>query len=128
MPTPTLARKGTVKGAPPQASAKSRFTEQRPAVLWLAAAATFGAAAGGWLVSSLQVPAITGTPPNTPSMVDLATAVELRREAAAACNTQQWGACVANLEKARGVDPGGDDTPTAKILRDTAIAELLKKP
>jgi hypothetical protein len=39
---------------------------------------------------------------------------------------KQWSACLADLDRARSADPGGDDAPAVKSLRDKAIAEILK--
>jgi hypothetical protein len=64
--------------------------------------------------------------PHARSQEDLAAAAALRRQAAAACDAEQWGACLAGLDKARDADPDGDEAPAAKRLRDQAIAELLK--
>jgi hypothetical protein len=93
---------------------------------WLAAAAAFGAVAGGSLVTALQ-PEFTGSA-RPPSSADLFAAVDLRREAIAACDAKQWGTCLADLDRARAVDPHGDDAPAVKSLRDQAIAAILKKP
>ncbi len=60
--------------------------------------------------------------PVVPSATDLATAAELRRKAAAACDAKQWSVCLAKLDDARAVDPGGDDALAVKTLRDKAIA------
>ncbi len=63
-----------------------------------------------------------------PSADDLRVAAELRRAAAAACDAKQWSVCLAELDKARVVDPGGDDASTVKSLRDKAIAAILESP
>jgi hypothetical protein len=34
--------------------------------------------------------------------------------------------CLADLDRACAVDPGGDETPAVKSLRDEAIVEILK--
>jgi hypothetical protein len=46
--------------------------------------------------------------------------------AAAACDAKQWGVCLAELDEARAVDPGGDDASSVKSLRDNAIAGILE--
>ena len=55
-------------------------------------------------------------------------AAELRLEAAAACDAKQWSVCLAELDEARAVDPGGDDASTVKTLRDKAMAGLRESP
>jgi hypothetical protein len=96
-------------------------------LLWLAAAATSGAVAGAVLAAAIE-PALvgTGTRSAVPSPEDLAVAADLRRKAAAACDANEWGVCLADLDKARAVDPGGDDGPGIKNLREKAIAGVLK--
>jgi hypothetical protein len=86
------------------------------------------AAAGAALYAGLQqAPGLTGAPA-APSAADLALAADLRRQAATACDAKQWSVCLADLEKARAVDPGGDDAGTVKGLRDQAIAGILSQP
>ncbi|HXN32254.1 MAG TPA: hypothetical protein VN894_10350 [Polyangiaceae bacterium] len=63
-----------------------------------------------------------------PSATDLAAADLLRRQATAACGAKQWSLCLADLDKARAADPGGDDAPVVKSLRDKAIAGIEQKP
>jgi hypothetical protein len=108
----------------------ARRKRPRGAVLWLAAAATF-AAAGGVLYATLhpspEPPAQRHSPaPIGPSADDLAVAADLRHKAAAACDAKQWSVCLAELDKARAVDPDGDTTVTR--LRDQAIAGILEPP
>jgi hypothetical protein len=57
---------------------------------------------------------------------DLAVAADLRRKAVAACDAKQWSVCLAELDKARAVDPAGDTMVTP--LRDKAIAGILELP
>jgi hypothetical protein len=122
--------------AAPRVAEASRRKGTRPAVLWLAAAATF-VLAGGALYATLQSPPPVSHPPppepstpapSVPSADDLRVAAELRRTAAAACDAKQWSVCLADLDKARAVDPGGDDASTVKSLRDKAIAGILEPP
>jgi hypothetical protein len=124
---------------PPAArvAGEKRRARRRPAFAWLAAAATLGAVAGGALVAALQQPTIVGAPrppapstsvPVVPSAADLVAAADLRRQAAAACDTKQWSLCLADLDRARVADPGGDDAPAVKSLRDKAIARIMQKP
>jgi hypothetical protein len=109
----------------------TRRKGSRGRVVWLAAAASL-AAVGGTLVATLHPsPELVGSPrpptssrpaPVVPSANDLAIAAELRRKAAVACDAKQWSVCLASLDDARAVDPGGDDALTVKSLRDKAIA------
>jgi hypothetical protein len=116
---------------------EKRRVRRRPSVAWLAAAATLGALAGGALVAALQqralvdahpAPAPSISVPVVPSAADLAAAADLRRQAAAACHAKQWSLCLADLDKARAADPGGDDAPAVKTLREKAIAGIVQKP
>lgn len=132
---------GSAEGAPPErrpraADEKRQRRPRRPSVAWLAAAATVGGMAGGGLVATLGQGAIVyQAPPEVPSTsvpfvssaADLVTAVGLRRKASAACDAKQWGLCLADLDKAGAVDPGGDDAPAVKSLRDKAIAGIVEK-
>jgi hypothetical protein len=119
--------------AAPRVAEASRRKGTRPVVLWLAAAATF-VLAGGALYATLRPPPPVSHPPPpepstpAPSADDLRVAAELRRTAAAACDAKQWSVCLAELDKARAVDPGGDDASTMKSLRDKAIAGILEPP
>jgi hypothetical protein len=128
-------------GAAPPSKARAaderRRVRPRPSVAWLAAAATVGGIAGGALVAALELPAVVLAPrppvPSTSALVvlsaaDLAAAADLRRHAGAACDAKQWSLCLADLDKARAADPGGDDAPAVKSLRDKAIAGILQKP
>jgi hypothetical protein len=126
-PEAASATKAT-EPAPPRAPRdfEKRRTRSRPAVVWLSAAAAFGAVAGGAVDAAFRMPGGVASP--APSERDLAAAADLRRQASAACDAKQWSVCLADLDKARAADPDGDDTPAVKTLRDKAIAEILKKP
>jgi hypothetical protein len=119
--TPPLTPTATPTPTPPP-----RRTRSRPALLWLAAAATSGVVAGGSLVAALE-PALVAQPTGSAgvSPENLAVAADLRHEAATACDAKDWSVCLAHLDEARAVDPGGDDGPGIKRLREKAIAGIL---
>jgi hypothetical protein len=131
--TPGVASQVTPRTA--RAADKKRRARPRPSVAWLAAAAALGGVAGGALVLALQQPPVlVGAPPPrapstsvpvVPSSADLVAAADLRHKAATACDAKQWGLCLADLDEARATDPGADDVPAVKRLRDQAIAGLL---
>jgi hypothetical protein len=114
----------------PRGVAAMRRKGPHPAVVWLAAAATFVVVVGALYtafrspepVSHAPPPAPSGSAPIVPTADDLAVAADLRRKAAAACDAKQWSACLAELDDARAVDPGGDDVAAVKGLREKAIA------
>jgi hypothetical protein len=123
---PRSAPREAPQVTPPAArvAGEKRRARRRPAFAWLAAAATLGGVAGGALVAALQPPAIV----SAPRPPDVVAAIDLRRQAAAACDTKQWSLCLADLDRARVADPGGDDAPGVKSLRDKAIARIVQKP
>jgi hypothetical protein len=132
---PRVAPQVTPRAA--RAADEKRRARSRPSVAWLAAAATFGGVAGGALVAALQQPELVGAPPPpapsasvpvVPSSADLVAAADLRRQATSACDAKQWSLCLANLDKARAADPGGDEASAVKSLRDKAIAGIMQKP
>jgi hypothetical protein len=128
-PAPTSTATGTLTSLemPEKPKPKdARRTQRRPALAWLAAAATFGAAVGGTAVSVFQPTPTGGGTTSTPSADDLAAATNLRRLAAAACDASQWDVCLANLDKARALDSIGDSAPPVRNLRTRAIAGILK--
>ena len=131
---------GTPVAAVAQEPAPRRTRRQpggpRPAV-WLAGAATV-AVAGGVLYAAIH-PRATPTQasaepmPTMPTPVpaaapNLVAAEDLRRQASAACDAQQWSACLAHLDEARAFDPDGDDTPAVKATRARAIRGSRNKP
>jgi hypothetical protein len=136
-PIPTPMRtprpiEATLEGEPAGLSwrwgfSRWRFLRLRPAFFWLAAAAAFGAAGGGWGVVALQEKTLVGYPPPPRPIADLSHAVILRHDAAEACEAAHWAACLANLDKARAMDPDADDQPKMKALRAEAIAGILEK-
>jgi hypothetical protein len=129
-PAPALAPAPAPAPATAPATPKRRMGPREVVVRLAGVAAS--AAAGAALYAGLQQPlGLTGhsshggTPTSAPSDADLALAADLRRQAAAACDARHWSVCLADLDKARAVDPGGDDAPTVKALRDRAIAAIL---
>jgi hypothetical protein len=107
------------------ASNPQRRPSRRPAVVWLAAAASVGALAGGMLESALELPLVAKPHPRDPGAAEVAAAGQLRRDAATACNDKHWSLCLADLDKARAADPDGDDTSAVRTLRDRALAAIL---
>ncbi|HLK37423.1 MAG TPA: hypothetical protein VKU41_11775 [Polyangiaceae bacterium] len=102
---------------------------RRPVLAWLAAAASFGALAGGSLVAALEPAGVVTAPrPARPSPEILAAAADLRRQASTACDAKQWAVCLADLDAARAVDPDGDDEPVVQAVRGRALAAILAKP
>jgi hypothetical protein len=114
--------------APASAPAPAKPRLRPRAVVVRLAEVALSAAAGVALYAGLhQAPGPTSAHP-APSEADLALAVDLRRQAATACDAKQWSVCLADLDKARAVDPSGDDSGTVKALRDQAIAGILSQP
>jgi hypothetical protein len=104
--------------------------------LVLLAAATAAAAAGGLAYSALHrspaPPAPSPQPspspvPVPPAVPDLVAASDLRQKAAAACEAQRWDDCLADLDRARALDPAGDDAPPVKSLRDQALTGIRER-
>jgi hypothetical protein len=124
--TSTSAEASTATSTPTSAPTPRR-TRARPALLWLAAAATSGIVAGGSLVAALEPALVAQSSGTGASPENLALAADLRHKAAAACDAKDWSVCLAHLDEARAVDPGGDDGPGIKSLREKAIAGVLKK-
>ena len=93
--------------------------------------------AGGALYTALQPRAVTPVSPeppltsarSVPSVVpDPVAAAGLRRQAAAACDAEQWSECLAMLDQARASDPDGDETPAVRATRDRAVRGVHEKP
>ncbi len=106
----------------------------RPGLLLLVA--TVAAAIGGGLVYALTHPAPPPPPPipaplPEPPPVDsvivdpLVAAATLRDNAFAECEAKEWGTCLANLDRARALDPAGDDAPRVSKARDSAIRGIM---
>jgi hypothetical protein len=102
--------------------------KRQPLPAWLLAAAA-GAIAGGGVVYSTGVSNVVSRPaPTVPTEADLAAATDLRREASTACDASNWAECLADLDRARALDLGGDDAATIKTMRDRAIRNIRGKP
>jgi len=103
---------------------------RRPVLLWLAAVAAVTVAGGALYAALSQPPPRTPAPRPTPDPVPSAVPnpVLLRRQAADACDAQQWGECLADLDEARAVDPDGDAKPAMKALRARAMRGGSDKP
>ena len=129
------------KEAEDRARTRSIRPERRapPAMLWLIAA-TLGAAVGGGLVYAAMhrapppapAPAPSAPePPPEPPLDDLiatnplVTAETFRKNAIAECNAKQWATCLAYLDRARGLDPAGDETDLVKKTRLKAIEGIM---
>jgi hypothetical protein len=134
--SPARALRPLEQQPPPKLSERRR----RPrTALVLLAAATTAAAAGGLAYSLLhQAPAPpqpSPQPPPTPApsvtespvVPDLVAAADWRKKAVAACNGAQWADCLADLDRARALDPAGDDAPFVKSTREKALRGLSGK-
>jgi len=109
----------------------------RPAFVWLVAA-TLGAAVGGGLVyvTMHREPAPTPAPvpgptpsrapePVEPAPPQLVSAADLRRDAFQECDVHEWDACLADLDRARAMDPAGDTAPQVQAARKQAIDHIV---
>jgi hypothetical protein len=109
----------------------------RPALVWLVAA-TVGAAVGGGIVyvtmhrqptsTPAPVPAPTPNPapePVEPTPPQLVSAADLRRDAFEECDVHEWDACLADLDRARAMDPAGDTAPRIRAARKQAIDNIV---
>ena len=131
------------KEAEDRARSRSIRPERRtsPAVLWLVAA-TLGAAVGGGLVYAAmhRAPAPAPAPaPSTPvptpeppsddlvATNPLVAAETFRRNAFAECNAKQWDTCLAYLDRARALDPAGDQSDRVTKARLEAIKGIEAK-
>jgi len=106
--------------------------------LVLLAAATTAAGAGAMAYSALHHPPAppesppqpappTPSAPDKPVVPDLVAAGQWRDLAIAACDTARWEECLADLDRARALDPAGDDAPLVKTTRDKAIKGFTGK-
>jgi len=116
----------------PERASKSERKRPRPAGVWVAAAAA--AVAAGAAVTYVATRPDEGptTSPTTPlstgtAAPSLAAAVNLRRNAAAACEEGRADECVSLLDEAAALDPAGDTTPEVQRLRKKA-AEIEPSP
>jgi hypothetical protein len=124
-----------------QARSRSERPQVRSRPLVLLFAAAVGAAVGGGLVYTMThppPPAPAPAPPNPtpapepppvdsvePVLVDpLVAAATFRQEAVAMCEAHHWGSCLADLDRARDLDPAGDAAPLVKKTRDRAMWAL----
>ena len=74
--------------------------------------------------------AMPPAPPTTPAppvVPDLVAASQWRDKAVAACNGAQWEECLTDLDRARALDPAGDDAPIVKATRDKAVQGITGK-
>ncbi len=121
---------------PPRAVTTPRRSPRTALVLL--AAATTAAAAGAMAYSALHHPPAppesppqpappTPSAPDKPVVPDLVAAGQWRDLAIAACDTARWEECLADLDRARALDPAGDDAPLVKTTRDKAIKGFTGK-
>lgn len=101
---------------------------RRPVPLWLAAAAVVAAGAGALAYVELRTPPApppvpTLPPPPSPAPTQdplLVSAADLRASAFAACKDLRWADCVADLDRAKELDPAGDGAPEVVAARRRA--------
>lgn len=119
----------------PPAPLAARRRRPRTALVLLAAATT-AAAAGGLVYSVLHPhpnpPAPSPEPSPSPvpaptAVPDLVAASDLRQKAFAACEARRWSDCLADLDRARALDPAGDDAPDVRSTREKALRALSGK-
>jgi hypothetical protein len=126
-----LEEASRTRSSPPERSSP-------PAVLWLVAA-TVGAAIGGGLVYGAMhhaVPPVAppapspapSTPRSPPPPPDPVAARDLRHQARWECDDQFFDTCLADLDRARALDPAGDETPEVEAMRAQAIHQILVGP
>lgn len=108
-----------------------------PAIAWLVAAVAGAAVGGGAVYIAMHeehrpapTPAPAPAPMPAPEPVEsappqLVSAADLRREAFGECQVAEWAACLADLDRARVLDPAGDGAPAVKDARARAIAGIV---
>jgi hypothetical protein len=140
------ARSATVAVAQPAAQAPVGRRRRRGATLAIVAATTTAAAAAGVLLSTAHhapgpspagtapAPAPVPAPapssseaPDAPAPPDDVAAAEWRKKALAACAAKKWSECLDDLDRARALDPAGDDAPAIKAARKKAIDAIVAK-
>jgi hypothetical protein len=133
-PEPPRAAPAVGQQAPRARPVERAPGRSRPAVVWLAAAAV--AVGVGSLVYVATRPkepeAIGPVPPESAapdrSASQAVTAEDWRRKAAVDCDAERWTACIADLDRARQLDPAGDDAPPVKATRAKAVEGRDKPP
>lgn len=112
-----------------------------PAIAWLVAAVAGAGIGGGAVYIAMEhqrpgapspppLPALSTSPPPAPVPVEPAppepvSAADLRRDAFSECAAHEWDACLADLDRARALDPAGDDAAAVKDARKRAIAGIV---
>jgi hypothetical protein len=113
-----------------------RSKRRRPAVLWLAAAATTATVGGGVLYATLHAPSqpspivpepTVAPPPSTSAPVvppppDLVAARDLRARASDALAIGDAAQCLELLDQAKTIDPAGDEAADVAALRRRAMS------
>ncbi len=59
---------------------------------------------------------------------DIPRAAEIRKEALAKCRANEWRACLDELDRAKRLDPAGDDHPEVRQAREAAGKALTPPP
>ena len=108
-----------LKVPPPAASPPAVVTVVRTRRRWTRAVAVAGAlAAGAMLYLAATPPQPVGhAPPDFRAMAEKA-----RDVAEESCAARQWVACARALDRARGMDPDGEDEPRVKKARGEIAA------
>ncbi|MGH7297111.1 MAG: hypothetical protein ACRELB_19390, partial [Polyangiaceae bacterium] len=120
----------------PARSAARRWLVYGPVAAAAAVAAVVGAMNAGAIVAALRggpeaigpdpnvLPPPTRSAPEPPPPVS--PAVALRHDALEACAKKDWETCVVRLDRAKDLDPAGEDLPEVKAAR-AQLAKVFKK-
>jgi hypothetical protein len=92
---------------------------------WMAAAASMAIGIGTGVAGTSLLGAHGAVSAPPPPAADLAAAGHLRHEAAQACDARRWPECLAKLDRARTLDPAGDQADEIRSSRNRAVAGIL---